>query len=80
MSKITNKVSMSLKEIRQQTNNLESISGMVTNLLQDLLDFAQIEKNTFQVNNSTFNLIDAVNQAFQIVKPTADLKQVTFKL
>jgi signal transduction histidine kinase len=33
---------------------------MMQNLMMDLLDFAQIEKNTFKLNKEFFNLFDAI--------------------
>lgn len=52
------------------------MASMMMNLLQDLLDLAQMEKNTFSLNKNFFSLYDAVNQAFDILKPSAALKKV----
>jgi len=55
---------------------MNSVASMMMNLLQDLLDLAQIEKNTFSLNYSYFSLFEVVEKAFNIVKPSADLKKV----
>jgi len=49
---------------------------MMMSLLQDLLDLAQIENNTFSLHNNYISLFDTVEKAFNIVKPSADLKNV----
>lgn len=37
------------------------------NLMMDLLDFAQIQKNTFKLNKEYFDLFDIIKQAFFMV-------------
>jgi len=74
------KVYENLNAVNGQTICLESMSAMITNLLQDLLDLAQIEKNTFQLNKTYFSLFDTIQRAFAIVQPSASLKDVTLVL
>ena len=40
---------------------------MMHNLMMDLLDFAQIQKNTFKLNKEYFDLFDIIQQAFFMV-------------
>ncbi len=36
-------------------------TGMMNNLMMDLLDLAQMEKNTFKLNKAYFNVFDVIN-------------------
>jgi len=45
-------------------------------LMMDLLDQAQIQKNTFSLNQEFFPLLQAIEQSISIVKHTADKKRV----
>jgi hypothetical protein len=42
----------------------------------DLLDLAQLEKNTFKMSMEDFSLVDVIQNAFTIVKHIADTKMV----
>jgi hypothetical protein len=42
--------------------------------MMDLLDFAQIEKNTFKLNKEPFNMFEVINQAFLLVNHVAENK------
>jgi signal transduction histidine kinase len=44
----------------------ESSASILTNIIQDLLDLAQIKAGTFRKNISDFNIILIVNQVMQI--------------
>lgn len=39
-------------------------SEMMHNLMMDLLDFAEIEKNTFKLNKDYFSIEDVIKCAF----------------
>ena len=46
-------------------------SEMMRNLMVDLLDFAQMEKNTFKLNKAFFSLIEVIEQAFSVIEHLA---------
>ena len=46
------------------------------NLMFDLLDFAQIEKNTFKISNGYFNIFSVIENSIKIVSHVADKKKV----
>ena len=54
-------------------------SCMVTNLINDLLDLAKLETNTFSFSFDFFNLIDTINKAFCQLKFLANQKGVILK-
>ena len=54
-------------------------SCMVTNLINDLLDLAKLETNTFSFSFDYFDLIDTINQALCQVKFLANQKGITLK-
>ena len=54
-------------------------SGLMRNLMMDLLDLAQMEKNTFKLNQAYFSMFEVIEQAFKIVEHHADVKRVTLK-
>lgn len=39
-------------------------SQMMQNLMMDLLDFAQLEKNTFKLNKAFFGILSVFDKAF----------------
>ncbi len=41
---------------------------MMENLINDLLDLAKLENNSFQLTSEYFNLADIIFEAFQIIK------------
>lgn len=43
---------------------LNYTSGMMKNLMMDLLDLAQMEKNTFKLNQDYFSVLDVISIAF----------------
>lgn len=49
---------------------------IMTNLMMDLLDLAQLENNSFKLNKVFFSLTDACKQAIQVVGHNASLKNV----
>lgn len=46
------------------------------NLMMDLLDLAQMEKNTFRVNQDFFNIMDCIKSAFDVVRHVAGKKKI----
>lgn len=44
--------------------------------MMDLLDLAQMEKNTFKLNKNYFSIFDVIEQAFQLVKHVSKKKNV----
>ena len=44
------------------------------NLMMDLLDLAQMEKNTFKLNKDFFSLYEVIKQAFTLVAHVANKK------
>jgi signal transduction histidine kinase len=55
-------------------------SGMLLNLINDLLDLAKQERLTFQLNRSYFNLIDTIKSTFSTLEFLAQHKKVKTKL
>lgn len=49
---------------------------IMENLMMDLLDLAQMENNTFNLNKDFFSFFEAIDQAFSVVSHLADQKQV----
>ena len=45
---------------------------MVNNLINDLLDIAKVEANSFSFSNEYFNLLYVISEAFNQVKFMAD--------
>jgi len=54
-------------------------SEMMRNLMMDLLDHAQMENNSFKVNNEYFNLHEIINKAFGVVGHVASNKKVSLQ-
>jgi signal transduction histidine kinase len=52
---------------------------MMRNLMMDLLDLAQMEKNTFKLNKDYFSIFDVIEQAFLLVKHVSKKKSVTLR-
>ena len=50
--------------------------NMMSNLLRDLLDLAQLENNSFKIVNTNFNLRGVVDEAFSLVRHLANLKDI----
>lgn len=53
---------------------------MMSNLINDLLDLAKLENSAFQLNYEQFNLIDVIEEAFQIIIFQAENKKIKLKL
>ena len=71
-----------LKELESSEETLEHAiysSCMVTNLINDLLDLAKFESNTFSFSFSYFDLIDTIDQVFNQVQFLAKQKGIQLK-
>lgn len=73
-----------MTEIKEKVDNLvqNSIfsSVMLTNLINDLLDLGKLQNNAFQLNFEKFNLIEVIQEAFQIVMFQAETKKIRLHL
>ena len=49
---------------------------MITNLINDLLDQAKIDCNTFQFYNEYFDLIKVIETACKIIEPSSNKKKI----
>jgi signal transduction histidine kinase len=57
------------------SQNSISSSQIILNLIEDLLSLAKINKNVFEINNdSEINLIEIVQEAFQVTSFNAETK------
>ena len=50
---------------------------MMRNLMMDLLDLAQMEKNTFKLNKTYFDMFKVIDKAFNLVQHISSKKKVT---
>lgn len=66
----------SIKKLLDFLKVMNFSSEMMHNLMMDLLDFAQIEKNTFKLNKDFFSLYEVIDSAFQLVNHMAESKGV----
>ena len=55
-------------------------SEIMQNLMNDLLDFAQIENNCFKLNKEYYNLLELVQHSFLILDHISKKKNITFVL
>ena len=55
-------------------------SLVITNLINELLDQAKLEKSTFELDNEYFNLFEVIIHAFQILKFQAETKNIKLML
>ena len=51
-------------------------SEIMHNLMMDLLDLAQLEKNTFKLNKGFFSIFDVFDKAFAVVGHLAGKKNI----
>lgn len=49
---------------------------MVENLINDLLDLAKLENNSFNINNEYFDLTKTIYEAFQIISYQATANNI----
>lgn len=55
-------------------------SMIMTNLINDLLDSAKLEQQTFELNLEYFNMFEVISEAFQVLSFQADIKNIKFLL
>ena len=53
---------------------------MMTNLINDLLCLARLEKSTFQLDEEYFNLYDVITETYQIMAYQAEAKNIDLLL
>lgn len=66
----------SFKFLKQSILKLQSTLTMMLNLLQDLLDIAQIDKKSFSLNENYFDLLNTIDKAMTVAAPSSALKNV----
>ena len=54
-------------------------SELMRNLMMDLLDLAQLENSTFNLNKDFFSIFDVINKAFSLVSHVAEKKNVALE-
>jgi signal transduction histidine kinase len=53
---------------------------MMRNLMMDLLDLAQMEKNTFKLNKDFFSIFEVIQKAFMLLSHVSNKQKVTLKM
>lgn len=51
---------------------------IMQNLMNDLMDFAQIENNCFRLNKEYYNLLTLIEQSFMQLEHISQKKNITF--
>ena len=69
----------SLAKLEVSTARMVFMSQMMRNLMWDLLDLAQLDRGSFNVNNEYFNLVQLLGKAFDMLEYHAEQKQITFE-
>ena len=67
------------KEINKAFNRIEIVqhtTEMMRNLMLDLLDLAQMENQSFKINEEFFNLHEVIENSFRVIKHYAEKKFV----
>jgi two-component system, OmpR family, phosphate regulon sensor histidine kinase PhoR len=73
------KIDVQSNEMSKAISSIEAMqctSDMMRFLMLDLLDLAQMENQNLKINNEMFNLPKVILNSFEVVKHTANLKQV----
>ena len=68
--------SVILKELFYNLEIQQSSSDLIKYIVQDLLDYAQINSNSFRKNFQQFNIRKAVQEVIQIQKLKADTNKI----
>ena len=55
-------------------------SELMRNLMMDLLDLAQMENSTFNLNKEFFSIFDIINRATSLVGHVAEKKKVILEV
>ena len=66
--------------VGQLISNAIFSAFMMINLINDLLDLGKLEDNAFKLNYEEFNLIEVIEEAFQIVMFQAQSKDIKLRL
>jgi hypothetical protein len=65
------KLSEASKELKVKNlariDNLTYTYNIAKTLMMDLLDLAQVENNTFRINQTKFSLLSVIGDAFKVV-------------
>lgn len=78
-SKISGRVESTIAQLQKlfdAAKTMSYTSEMMRNLMMDLLDFAQLEKNTFKLNKAYFSIFEVIDQAFAVVGHIAAKKNI----
>ena len=65
-----------MEDIEKFLQNAVFSATMLGNLINDMLDLAKFESGTFKFHNEFFDLIEIVEQAFEIIKYQAERKEI----
>jgi signal transduction histidine kinase/DNA-binding response OmpR family regulator len=65
---------------REQLEIVKSSADHLLNLINDILDFSKLEAGKVMLDYYPFNVKELFYQAYQLYKPSADLKNVRFKV
>lgn len=86
VNKISEQISkhvQNIEQMRQKVHKtysklavLQNNAEMMHNLLLDLLDLAQIDNNSFSINQEFFNLNKVIKNAFTVVQVQADRRKI----
>ena len=76
---ISSKLKPILIKMRQGKNIQQTSTKLIQFLVQDLLDYAQINQNKFRINVKEFNLINSINEIISIQSMKAEDKNIILK-
>ncbi len=65
---------------KEQVGVLSACSEHLLAVLNDILDFSKLEYGNFQINKSTFDLIDSINAIEKMYRPLCDEKGLLFSV
>jgi signal transduction histidine kinase len=72
----------SLKAANKQIEAVEMLtytSNVSKNLMMDLLDLAQLDNNSFKINNQDYSLPEVIDEAFKVVGHIATSRRITLE-
>lgn len=65
---------------REQLEIVKRSADHLLNVINDILDFSKMEAGKVRIDSHSFNVKDLFYQAYQLYKPSADLKQINLKV
>ena len=68
-----------IEELEKGQKTQESSTKLMENLIQDLLDYAQIKAGKFRMNLNNFDLKQSVKEVTEILQEKAEAKNITFE-